>query len=133
MDEWTKPSAAMMIAKVIELRDKLDTKKKTYEADIKEDVENIELLENLLGEEINRLGGQAIKTAYGTAYRSTVTSFRVAERETWLNWVFSEDQREMLTTNVAKEAVKEYADKHGLPPGLKQATIYRTNVRSPSE
>ena len=60
MDQWNKPTAAMMIAKVIELRDKVDEKTKAYKADIKDDEANIELLENLLGEEINRLGGQSI-------------------------------------------------------------------------
>ena len=122
-----------MIQKVLELRKIVADKTKDYEDSIKDDRENIELLENLLGQEINRLGGQAIKTAFGTAYRSVVTSFRVTDRETWLNWVFAEDQRGMLTTHVAKDAVKEYSDHNGLPPGLNVTTIHKTNVRSPSE
>lgn len=130
MEEW-KPSAAQMIAKVVELRDKIEKKTKAYEDATKEDRNDIEMLENLLGEEINRLGGQSIKTVYGTAYRSTVTSFRVADRETWLNWVFAEDQREMLTAHVAKEAVQEYAQANGLPPGLNKTVIHKTLIRRP--
>ena len=133
MDDWTKPSAAMMIAKVLELRETVSKKNKAYEANIKDDKSNIDLLENLLGEEINRLGGQSIKTAYGTAYRSTITSFRVADRETWVNWVIKNEQGDMLTLHVAKDAVKEYTDTLGLPPGLDMMTIHKTNVRSPSE
>ena len=133
MDDWTKPSAAMMIAKVLELRETVSKKTKAYENDVKEDKSNIDLLENLLGEEINRLGGQSIKTAYGTAYRSTITSFRVANRETWVSWVIKNEQGHMLTLHVAKDAVKEYTDTNGLPPGLDMMTIHKTNVRSPSE
>ena len=131
MDQWNKPTAAMMIAKVIELRDKLDEKTKAYKESIKDDEANIELLENLLGEEINRLGGQSIRTAYGTAFRTTVTSFRCTDREAWLDWVFTNNQRDLLTANVAKDAVKEYADSNGLPPGLNMTMIHKTLVRRP--
>jgi len=133
MDDWTKPSAAMMIAKVLELRETVSKKTKAYEANIKDDKSNIELLENLLGEEINRLGGQSIKTVYGTAYRSTITSFRVANRETWVSWVIKNEQGHMLTLHVAKDAVKEFTDQNGLPPGLNMTTIHRCNVRRPAE
>ena len=128
-----EPTVAMMIGKVIELRDKVDAKTRAYKDSIKQDETDIDLLENLLLAEINKLGGQSIKTANGTALRTTLTSFRVADRETWVNWVIANNQGDMLTLHVAKEAVKEFTDQNGLPPGLNMTTIHRCNVRRPAE
>ena len=128
-----EPTVAMMIGKVIELRDRVDAKTKAYKDSIKQDETDIDLLENLLLAEINKLDGQSIKTANGTAFRATLTSFRVADREVWVNWVIANNQGDMLTLHVAKEAVKEYADQNGLPPGLNMTTIHRCNVRRPAE
>ena len=128
-----EPTVAMMIGKVIELRDKVDAKTRAYKDSIKQDETDIDLLENLLLAEINKLEGQSIKTASGTAFRATLTSFRVADREVWVNWVIANNQGDMLTLHVAKEAVKEYADQNGLPPGLNMTTIHRCNVRRPAE
>ena len=128
-----EPTVAMMIGKVIELRDRVDAKTKAYKDSIKQDETDIDLLENLLLAEINKLDGQSIKTACGTAFRATLTSFRVADREVWVNWVIANNQGDMLTLHVAKEAVKEYTDQNGLPPGLNMTTIHRCNVRRPAE
>jgi hypothetical protein len=89
------------------------------------------LIENILMDEINRLEGQSIKTKFGTAYRSTITSFRVADREAWLEFVFSGDHRDFVTANVAKDAVKEYIDEiKTTPPGLNVTQIYKLNIRA---
>ena len=128
-----EPTVAMMIGKVIELRDKVDAKTRAYKDSIKQDETDIDLLENLLLAEINKLGGQSIKTANGTAFRATLTSFRVADREVWVNWVIANNQGDMLTLHVAKDAVKEFTDQNGLPPGLNMTPIHRCNVRRPTE
>ena len=89
------------------------------------------LIEGLLADEINRLEGQSIKTEMGTAYRSTVTSFKVADRDAWLDFVFQNNQRDMLTAHTAKDAVKEYMETNGgtPPPGLNMTQIYKINVK----
>jgi hypothetical protein len=135
MDQTTKPTAAEMIKLVLEKRKIIDEATKGFNDLLRPYQEDIELLENLLGAEINRLGGQSIKTVYGTAYRTTVTSFRVADRQVWLDWVFANKARDMLTTHVAKDAIKDYQERTGatLPPGLNMTQIHRTGVRSPSD
>ena len=126
-----KPSALWLIEKYLECRRSLKALTDRYEEEAKPYKEGMETVESLLGDEINRLEGQAIKTAAGTAYRSTVTSFRVADREMWLDWVFTNDQRDMLTSHVAKDAVKEFTEMHETPPpGLNMTLIYKINVRS---
>ena len=128
-------TAADRIKKVLELRAIVDSAKRGFDDLVKPYLEEIEYNENMLGAEINRLGGQSIKTVYGTAYRTTVTSFRVADRQVWLDWVFANKARDMLTTHVAKDAIKDYQERTGaaLPPGLNMTQIHRTGVRSPSD
>ena len=131
MDAQTKPNVATLISWALALRKRVADKTKAYEDSIKEDSNSIEQIENILLDEINKLGGQSIKTIHGTAYRSTITSFRVADRQTWLDWVFVHDQRDMLTTHVAKDAIKDYQEQNGdTPPGLNVTTIHKCNIRS---
>lgn len=130
-----RPSAAQLIRKYIECRNSIALLNDQHEKKIRPYREGMELIEGLLAEDINRLEGQSIKTKDGTAYRSTTTSFRVADRVAWLDWVIHNNHRDMLTTNVAKEAVKEYVDNNGgkLPPGLNMTTVYKILVRTSSE
>lgn len=131
MDAPTKPTAAQLIKKYLEIRDTVTALTKDYDKQVSSHKDNMQLIEGVLAEEINRLEGQSIKTEFGTAYRSTVTSFRVADRSAWLNWVFENDERDMLTTHVAKDAVKEYIDEtKAVPPGLDIATLHKINIRS---
>jgi hypothetical protein len=117
------------IAKYIELSDIVTEKTRLYEEDIKQAKADMELMKNLLAQEINRLDGQSIKTRHGTAYRSTVTRFRVDDRETWVKWVITNEKGDMLTLHVANDAIKDYVDAgHNLPPGLTATTIHNTNI-----
>ena len=129
-----KPSAAQLIKKYLECRHSITRLTDRMEKEIKPYKEGMELIENLLNEEINRLEGQSIKTKEGTAYRSTVTSFKVADRETWFTWVVDNDHRDMLTAHVAKDAVKAWMEEGGgTPPGLNITQIYNINILSPRE
>jgi hypothetical protein len=132
MQKATMPTVAELIEKYINLRDTIARLTDAHEAKLKPYTNGLQLIEGLLTEEINRLDGQAIKTQHGTAYRSTVTQFRVADRELWLDYIFKNDRRDFLTTNVSKEAVKEHMDtsKEQLP-GLTMTTIWKTLVRRP--
>lgn len=127
-----KPSAAQLIKKYIECRNSIATITDKFNKEILPYKNGMELVENLLADEINRLEGQSIKTEHGTAYRSTVTSFKVADRDAWLDWVFAYSQRDMLTAHVAKDAVKEFMETNGatVPPGLNMTQIYKINIRS---
>ena len=127
------PSAGALIKKYLEIRHSITILSDRFEKEIRPYKEGLETIENILGDEINRLEGQAIKTEDGTAYRSTITSFRVADREAWLSWVFETGHRDMLTSHVAKDAVKEFMaeeNKGAPPPGLNVTLIYKINVRS---
>jgi hypothetical protein len=127
-----KPSAAQLIKKYLECRQNIATLTARHKEEILPYKNGMDLIESLLADEINRLEGQSIRTDQGTAYRSTITSFTVADRDVWFDWVFDNKQRDMLTANVAKEAVKEFIDTHGdaTPPGLNVTHIHKITIRS---
>jgi hypothetical protein len=133
MAEPEKPSAAKLIGEYIRCRNSIAVLNEQHERKIAPYKAGMELIENLLTDEINRLEGQSIKTEHGTAYRSTVVSYKVADRDTWFDWVFANNHRDMLTANVAKEAIKEFMETNGgtPPPALNMTTIYKTLIRSP--
>ena len=125
-------TVADYIKKYLELRDTIADKTRAYEESIKDDKENMQLLEGLLTAEINRVGGQNIKTQFGTAYRHPMTSVRVFDRDMWVGWIMKEDHPEMLTLNVAKAAVTEYIERtKETPPGIDVTKIWQTHVRKP--
>lgn len=128
-----KPSVAHLVERYLFCREQIKICTKTYEENILKYQNGIKLAEILLLEELNRVEGQNIKTEHGTVYRKVITSFTVADREAWLDFVFENNQRDMLTAHVAKEAVKEYLETNGgtPPPGLNMTRIYNVNVRSP--
>ena len=132
---FDKPySAAKLIGEYIRLRDSVTKLTERHEKQVRPYKDSMSLIENLLGEEINKLEGQAIKTPKGTAYRSITNSYKVADRDVWLNWVFETGNRDMLTAHVAKEALNEFMDVNkSLPPGLNLTQIFNIRVKRNSD
>src|SRR6516165_1528294 len=100
-------TAAQLIEQYVKLRDKVDTLTKEFEASIFRYKEGMQTIEGLLMDEINKLDGKAISTRFGTAYRSTVLSAKVVDRDAWFDWVFKNKAREVLTAHVSKEGLKD--------------------------
>lgn len=128
-------SAAWMIKEYLRLRASVKKINEKWEKELAPYTTGMETLATVLGLEINRLEGQNIKTEFGTAFRQEWISFRVADREAWMNWVIKGNHLDMLTANVSKEAIKEYMDSNSgeVPPGLNMTSGYKTLVRSPTE
>jgi hypothetical protein len=134
MDTTTVPTAAELIKKYIELRDTVDKLTLEFEASLDLYKQAMQTIEGIVTEQINRLGGQSIKTEYGTAYRSTTLQTKVADRDIWLNFIFEHNQRQFLTTNVNKEAIRDWLEAHANqgPPGLDITTVIKTSFRRPT-
>ena len=127
-----KPSVAQLVERVLFCRKQIAVHTEAYEKEILKYQNGIQLCEGLLMEELNRVEGQNIKTEHGTVYRSTLVSFKVADRDAWLDFVFQNNQRDMLTLHTTKDAVKEYMETNGgtPPPGVNMTQIYKINIRS---
>jgi len=128
------PTAAELIEKYIQLRDHLKKLTDEFEERTETYRTSMTAIEGVLLDEINRLGGQSIKTPYGTAYRSTTVSAKVVDRDAWFDFIFENKHRDMLTTHVAKDAVKDWMEtSQKSPPGLDLTPIMKCNIRKPTE
>lgn len=125
------PTTADYIGKYIALRNTVAALTAEHEERVKPYAEAMQAIEGAVTEEINRLGGESVKTDQGTAYRSTLLAVKVADRELFMDFIFDGRREGFLTSAVAKEAVKEWLDEHNgaLPPGIDVTYIYRTNFR----
>lgn len=128
------PTTALLIRQFIALRDTVDKLTLEFEASLEPYKTAMLTIEGLVTDEINRLGGQAIKTEHGTAYRSTTLQTKVADRDVWFDFIWQHNARQFLTTNVNKEAVRDWLEAHEQqgPPGLDITTINKTNFRRPT-
>ncbi len=130
--EVTK-SAEQLIAEVIALKDKLALASKQFDDFCKSWKTKIAENENKLLAMLNEQRLESIRADAGTAYKSTITSYKVTDREKVLdlineNWEsFGSD---MLQLGVTKDAVKKYVEEHGkLPEGLTSDAFVRLNIR----
>lgn len=120
-----------LIQRALEIRDDIDAIKKQHGEELEpyemalQDIEN-----NLLGRMVERQA-KSIGTNHGTAYQSHQLRVKVADRSSFLAWVFDKKLVEFLTNHVSKEAVKEYMElNNGLtPPGVETTTFTQCNIR----
>ena len=124
-------NVADMIGQYIQCRDWIEASDKAHAESQKTVRERMTLLEAAVAEKINELGGESVKTEQGTAYRSTLMATKVADRDTFMRFVFDGKRENFLTSAVSKDAVKEYLEENNgqLPPGIDVTYIFKTNFR----
>lgn len=121
----------------VETRDDLKIKQaefKVVETGLKETLEKISMW---LRDKADELGVDSFKSnAYGTAFRSTKTSFRVAtgQWDAFIDWVKKTGNFQCLEKRVAKLATLEiYNDTGEVPPGIDHVVEVEMDVRRPTK
>ena len=122
---------AELIKKYIALRDWLEADSKAVEERQKPYHDAMKAIEGMVQQKLIDEQTDSIKTEYGTAYRTTVMSVRMADRATFVDYVRQlPDGMEYFTNAVAKEKVKDYIEKNGsAPPGIDVTTIAKIGFR----
>ena len=127
-----EPTTAEMIQQYIKLRDYLELKTKEFEATMKPYRDGMATLEGKVSQQIIDLGGESIKTEFGTAYRTTVMAVKVVDRETFFQFIADDwgERSAFLTSAISKDAYKDYIEQNNSkPPGTDVAFIHKTNFR----
>lgn len=127
-----EPTTGEMIKRFIELRDHVERKTKEFEASIKPYKDGMAALENKVSAQIIDMGGESIKTEFGTAYRTTVMAVKMADRQAFMEFVTQDwgEREAFLTSAVTKDVVKDWIEQNNSkPPGLDIAYIHKTNFR----
>ena len=119
----------------IALRREVEAIEKKAKADAADAKEKMLALETWLTMKADTDGLENIKTSYGTAYWSIISSAKVANRDAFMTFVRSEEAYDMLENRVSKEAVKSYMEANDglVPPGIDFSQIRKFNLRVAGE
>lgn len=119
-----------LVDQVVRLRDKLKEaddahKKRTATARAYKDQLEAKLLEKL-----NAVGGESVKTAHGTAYRSTKRSATIADGDLFRGYVINNDAFDLVDWRANPLAVDDFIKSAGTPPpGVNYSMTHTVGVR----
>lgn len=126
---------ADLVAERLKLEDWADAESKRFMEHLKPVRTRVEEINNLLLAFLNDNKFDSIKTEHGTAYKSTIVTPKVADRDAYLDFVndnWDTVGNDMLQVSAPKkEALKDWseANEGRLPPGVTTSAITRINVR----
>lgn len=114
----------------IMLRDDIAKEKANYELAVADKKAKQLKIEGILLGRFNETGAESVRTAYGTAYKSTKKQASVADWDALLNYIRTEEAWELLTRAVSKTVVEQFvAANDDLPPGVNWRSEVTIGVR----
>lgn len=119
-----------LVAVYIAARDAKTRLKEKFDTDTAEINGVMDQLEQVFQAYLNQTGQQSAKFGAGTVFRSTVTSVKVSDWDSFITWVKEMDRYDMLNRSANKAAVEQKLEDTGtLPPGIHREAINQVNVR----
>ena len=115
----------------------LRSQKEAIEAEAKDKVKGIkakmEKIEAWIKTQADEQGVTSFKTKSGTAFLTTTDYANVADWDSVLEFIRTNDAFDMLEKRVSKTAVRGYIDMNkAVPPGVNYGTRLDINIRKPS-
>lgn len=122
---------AQLIKQYLHLRTLKTQMAERHAAELKPLTDAMDVIEGVMSARLLERGAQNTKTEEGTAYRSSVTRYKVVDQEALRNAVLEDDDKwALVSLTTVKEGMDEFVKKHGaLPPGTDATTIESTNFR----
>jgi hypothetical protein len=121
---------SQLVEMYVALRDRRAQREAAFKNSDSDDKERQERIEAILLQRFAESGHESVKTPAGTAYKSTKTSARIADWDTFLEFVKNNQAWELLTRGCAKTSVVEYKNANSeLPPGIDWREELQIGVR----
>lgn len=122
------------IDKYIQLRDRKSEIKEKYETAVASIDEMMEKVENVILAHLNANNLDSVAGTTGTAFKQTVSSATVQDRDAFMAYVRGNDAWHLLDARANKTAVAEYKRDHeAIPPGVNWREEVVVRVRRPSK
>ena len=119
-----------LVEKYIALRDQKAQFKAEYDKKVEGIDALLEKMEAVLLKTFNDTGMESVRTANGTAYKTTRKTATVADRDAFLAYVKANDAYDLLESRVSKTAVEQYkAANDDVPPGVNWREEQVVNVK----
>ncbi len=129
-------TVADLIAQFIKLRDTIATEQAAFDEKMKPYKAGMDAIEQAITAQLLALDNDEGKRnisipGVGVAFRQQWTSAKVVDGDSFFDFVIDNNERQLLTMHVAKDAVKEYMETHNgtLPPGIDWAHGWKTLIR----
>ena len=122
-----------LVEKYIQLRDKKAEIRKQYLARVGDIDTLMEKIEGMLLKVFNETGMDAVKTEFGTAFKSVRSSSTVADWDALRMYVLENGAWELIERRCNSEAVAQHKAANGeLPPGVNWREEIVVNIRRPT-
>lgn len=119
-----------LVRQYIALRDKIKEAEDAHKSKLKDAKEHLEKLNNNLLDRLNELGGESVKTASGTVYRSTKRSATIKDGDVFRRFVIENECFDLVDWKANANAVDDFIhDQKAPPPGVDFSTTFTVNVR----
>lgn len=114
----------------VRLRDKLKESDDAHKKKTAAAREHLMLLNNKLLAKLNEVGGDAVKTPHGTAYRTSRNTASIADGDAFREYVLSNEAFDLLDWKANSTAVADFIGENAVPPpGINFSVAYTVGVR----
>lgn len=121
-----------LIGKYIQLRDRKAEIKEKYDTAVEQIDAAMEKVENVILAHLNSQNLDSVAGETGTAFKQSVTSATVGDRDAFMGYVRANDAWHLLDARVNKTACAEYKRDHeAIPPGVNWREEIVVRVRRP--
>ena len=130
IDNLTKLSVAKLIDMLVKVNLMLDGEKAAYKQKCDPIKRTQIMLEGAITIKLDEEGVPSVSTGTHTAYFTNPSKATVSDRDSFLDWVFANQSRDLLTNHVSLEGLREISDlNNDLPPGVRVDRIRKLCIR----
>jgi hypothetical protein len=125
-----QPTIDVRIQQYLKLRTLIEEQDRAHKEKMKTYRDTLEQLNSLLLNHLNTIGGDSVKTEFGTVYKTTKRSASLEDPDQFMRHVIGSEAWELLDRKANVTAVEEYVKENGvLPPGVKMSSTQVVGVR----
>ena len=119
------------ISQYLKIRDYIKAQEEAYTERMKPYKQGLIDLANALALFAKEQNLAVVKTLSGSAFPTEQLRVKCSDRDTFLEFVFSNNARQFLTAHVSKEAVREFMSQYNgsVPPGLETDKFIEWQIR----
>jgi hypothetical protein len=119
-----------LVEQMVKVRDKLKEADDAHKEKTKVARDYKEQIEAALLAKLNDVGGESVKTAHGTVYRTTRRSATIADGGVFREFVIDSEAFDLVDWKANANAVDDFIKNEGTPPpGVNYTTAYTVGVR----
>ena len=119
-----------LIATYIGIRDKKEALVKKQKEDVAKYTEALKKIEGVLLKHFQTVGQTSAKSDEGIAFIKVANTDKIADRETFLEYVKENDLFDLLENRINSSALNQFIEDHNdLPPGVTRNSVQIIQVR----